>query len=85
MVKINDTFSLIKEARDAIRRYTLDDSESYTFYKSDQRRCIITYKAINCRFRIRASKTKKGVKITIKILYTYTPATHYNSRPSYLI
>ena len=85
MVNINDMFSSSEEARQTIRRYIIDDSESYSFYKSDQRRCIITCKAVGCRFRIRASKTKKGVKITIKIPHTCTPATHYNSRPSHSI
>ena len=70
MVNINDTFPLIEEACQAIRRYILDDSELYSFYKSDQRRCIITYKVVDCRFRIRASKTKKEVKIRVKIPYT---------------
>lgn len=70
MVNINDEFSSIENARQAIRRHTLDDGESYTIQKSDQKRYIITCKAIGCRFRIRASKTKKGVKIIVKIPYT---------------
>lgn len=76
---MGDEFSLIKEARKAIRQYTIDDSESYAFHKSDQKRYITIYKAPDCKFRIGASKTKKGVKITIKTPHTCTPATHYNS------
>ena len=85
MVQIGDEFSSIEEARKAIRQYTIDDGESYAFQKSDQKRFIIICKALDCRFRIRASKTKKGVKITIKTPHTCTPATHYNSRPAHSI
>jgi hypothetical protein len=85
MVSIGDEFSLIEDARKAIRQYTIDDGESYAFYKSDQKRFIICCKALDCKFRIRASKTKKGVKITIKTSHTCTPATHYNSRPAHSI
>ena len=70
MVNLNDEFSLIEEARDTIRRYILDGGESYAFYKLDWRRYIITCKVLDCKFRIRASRTKKAVKITIKIPYT---------------
>ena len=83
MINISDKFFSIKEARKAIRQYTINDSESYAFHKSDQKRFIIICKVLDCKFRIRASKTKKGVKITIKTLYTCTPATHYKSRPAH--
>ena len=83
MVEIGDEFSSIKEAQEAIRRSILDDGELYAFQKSDQKRYIIICKALDCKFRIRASKTKKGVKITIKTPHTCTPATHYNSRPAH--
>jgi hypothetical protein len=85
MVSIGDKFSLIEEARKAIRQYTIDDGELYVFHKLDQKRFIIICKASDCKFRIRASKTKKGVKITIKTLHTCTPTTHYNSRPAHSI
>jgi hypothetical protein len=45
----------------------------------------IICKASSCRFRIRASKTKKAVKITIKTPHTCTPATHCSSRPAHSI
>ena len=67
----------MEEARKAIRQYILDDGESYAFQKSDQKRFIITYKALDCKFRIRASNTKKGVKITIKNPHTCIYITYY--------
>jgi zinc finger SWIM domain-containing protein 3 len=85
MISIGDEFTSIEEARRAIRESIIDDGESYAFLKSDQKRFIIICKAVGCKFRIRASKTKKGVKITIKTLHTCIPATHYNSRPAHSI
>jgi hypothetical protein len=52
MLVINDLFSTIKEARDAINRHVLDEGESYKVYKTDCRRHIIICKNPVCKFRI---------------------------------
>jgi hypothetical protein len=69
MLIVNDLFSSIKEARDAINRHVLDKGESYRVYKLDCRRYIIIYKDSVCKFRIRASLLKKKGVIIILILY----------------
>jgi hypothetical protein len=85
MVNLRDEFSLIEEAYRIIRQYIIDDYKSYAYHKSDQKRFIVICKLPDCKFYIRASKTKKGVKITVKTLYSYTPITHYDFRPSHLM
>jgi len=86
MVQVGDQFPLMTEACEAIRRHVLDDGKSYALAnKSDHKRFILTCKALDCKFRIRASNTKRGVKITISNSHTCTPATHYISRPAHSI
>jgi hypothetical protein len=83
MLVVNDLFSSIKDARDAINRHVLDKGESYRVYKSDGRRYIIICKDPVCKFRIRASLLKKkGVVITILIPYSCSPASHYKNKQS---
>ena len=85
MANLGDEFSSMKEARDTIRRHILDDGESYaSASQSDHKRFVLTCKVLDCKFRIRASNTKKnGVKITIKNLHTCIPATHYKCKPAH--
>jgi hypothetical protein len=81
MLVVNDLFSSIEEARDAVNRNVLDEGESYRVHKSDCRRHIIIYKYAVCKFRIRASLLKKkGVVITILIPYSCSPASHYKNK-----
>jgi hypothetical protein len=83
MLAVNDLFSSIKEARDAINRHVLDKGESYRVYKSDCHRHIIIYKDHVCKFRIRASLLKKkGAVITILIPYSCSSASHYKNKQS---
>jgi hypothetical protein len=79
MLAVNDLFSSIEDARDAINRHVLDEGESYRVYKSDGRRHIIIYKDPVCKFRIRASLLKKkGVVIP----YSCSLASHYKNKQS---
>ena len=52
MVALYDTFASIAEAREAINRYVLDNSESYQVYKSDSKRYILVCKDKSCSFII---------------------------------
>lgn len=54
IVALNDTFVDIIEARKAINRHVLNDSESYQVYKTDTRRYILLCKDKDCSFTIRA-------------------------------
>jgi hypothetical protein len=83
MLSTNDLFLTIKEARDAINRYVLDERESYEIYKSDSCCYIIICKKAACKFRIRASLLKKkGVIITVLSAYSYSSATYYKNKQS---
>ena len=83
MLIINNMFSSIQEARDAINRHILDKGESYRVLKSDNRRYIVIYKDPVCKFRIKASLLKKKrVVITILIPHSYSPANHYKNKQS---
>ena len=84
MVNVRDQFDSMVEARDAVRRFILDDGESYGYgpgSKSDKKRTIMTCKETTCKFRIRIIAGKKGVKVTKMLPHTCTPATHYKSKP----
>lgn len=87
MVNISDTFQSMLKAREAIRRYIILEGESYAPNpKPDSKRFILTCRDHNCKFGIRASNTAKlGVRITIKLPYTYGLLTHYKFKPSHLI
>ena len=83
MIRIRATISLIEEARDAIRRYILDDNELYRPSSiSDKRRIIVTCKELSYKFRIRITSSKKGVKVTKMIPYSCIPAIYYKSKPA---
>jgi MuDR family transposase len=82
-LKVGDQFVSIDAARDAIRRFTLDDGESFRVIASDKKRYIISCKAAStgCGFRIRATSSSKGVtSVTILKPHTCSPATHYKNR-----
>ena len=59
MLAINNLFSFIKEARDAINRYVLNERKFYKVLRSDSHRYIVIYKDLVYKFRIRASLLKK--------------------------
>ena len=83
MVTLNDVFSTMEEAKEAINRHILDEGESYKVYKSDSRRHIVVCKDSVYKFRIRASLLiKKGVVITIFTAHSCSPATHYKNKQS---
>ncbi|KFY98034.1 hypothetical protein V500_01815 [Pseudogymnoascus sp. VKM F-4518 (FW-2643)] len=81
-LKLGDSFQTLIEARNAINRYQLDNGLSYKVYKSDSTRYIITCRNTACDFKIRASKTRKDLYfvVTIFVLHTCSPITHYNSK-----
>ena len=86
MVNVGDQFDSIVEARDTVRRFILDDGESYGYgpgSKSDKKRTIMTCKETTCKFRIRIIAGKKGVKVTKMLPHACTPTTHYKSKPAY--
>jgi hypothetical protein len=84
MICVSDKFPSIEAAREAISRYILNKGELYKVYKSDKTCYILICRDSYCKFRIRASKSKKdGVFITKLDAYSCTPATYYNSKLSY--
>jgi hypothetical protein len=84
MICVGDKFPSIEAAREAISRYILNKGESYKVYKSDKTRYILICRDSHCKFRIRASNSKKDrVSITKLDAYSCTPATHYNSKLSH--
>jgi hypothetical protein len=84
MICVGDKFLLIKAAREAISRYILNKGELYKVYKSDKTRYILICRDSQCKFRIRASKSKKDrVSITKLDTHSCTPATYYNLKLSY--
>jgi hypothetical protein len=83
MVSLHDTFASIREAREAINRYVLNDSESYRVYKSDSKRHILVCKdkSSGCSFEIRAWCTQKtGVTITQMKPHSCCPTVHYKNK-----
>ena len=83
MVQLNDEFSSIDVARTAIKAHVLDEGESYKTIASDQKRFIIACKDTTCKFRIRATRSKKEVvSITIFEPHSCSPAVHYKSKQS---
>jgi tryptophan 2,3-dioxygenase len=68
------------EVREAIKQHVLDEGESYKTIKSDKHRFVIGCKDSDCKFRIRASQSKKEVvSITVFEPHSCSPATHYKS------
>jgi hypothetical protein len=85
-MQYGDKFDSIKAAREAIRRYVLDNGESFKGGKSDKKRFSIKCKEPSCGFGIRASKSSKEVvSITIFKLHTYSLAVHYNNRQAHSV
>ena len=83
MVTLNDVFSTIEEAKEAINRHILNEGESYKVYKSDSRRYIVVCKDSVYKFKIRASLLiKKGVVIIIFTAYSCSPVTYYKNKQS---
>jgi hypothetical protein len=81
-----DKFNSINSAREAIKRYVLNNGESFKLKKSDKKRYSIVCKETACDFAIRASKSSKEVvSITVFKLHTCGPATHYNSRHAHSV
>jgi MuDR family transposase len=79
-MQLHNQFDSIEAACEAIRRYVLDNGESFKGVKSDQKRFSIACKEDSCGFSIRASKSSKGiVSITVFKLHTCSPAVHYNN------
>ena len=86
IVQLNDQFQSIDAARDAIKAYVLDQGESYTTVASDQKRYIIACKDAACKFRIRATRSKKEVvAITVFKPHSCSLAVHYKSKQSQLV
>ena len=81
MVALHDTFASIAEAREAINRHVLNDSESYQVYKSDSKRYILVCKDKSCSFEIRVQCTKKtSVTITQMKLHTCCLIIYYKNK-----
>ena len=81
MVILNDVFSTIDKAKEAINRYILNKEESYKIYKSDSRRHIVVCKDFVCKFKIKASLLiKKKVVIIIFIAHSYSFVTYYKNK-----
>jgi len=86
MVQLNDQFPSIDAARTAIKAYILDQGESYKTLSSDKSRYIIGCKDSACKFRIRATRSKKEVvSITIFEPHSCNPIVHYKSKQSQLV
>jgi len=58
-MQLHDRFETIDAAREAIRRYVLDNRELFKLVKSDKKRYSICCKDQGCGFRIRATKSGK--------------------------
>jgi len=85
-MQLHDQFNSIPEAREAIRRYVLDNGESFKLVKSDKRRFSIGCKDPKCGFGIRASKSSKQVvSITVFKLHTCSPAVHYKNKQAHSV
>jgi hypothetical protein len=78
-MQLHDRFESVDAAREAIRRYVLDNGESFKLVKSDKKRFSICCKDQDCGFWIRAAQSSKGVvSITRFKLHTCSPVVHYN-------
>jgi hypothetical protein len=87
-----DRFESIKIACEAVKAFVLDQGESFLTVAADKNRYIIRCKDKPCNFQIRATlykkeskigKTKTPVSITVFVLHTCSPATHYKSKQSH--
>jgi hypothetical protein len=85
-MQLHDHFETIKAAREAIKRYVLDNGESFKVDLSDKKRYSIICKERGCGFGIRAFKSSKEVvSITIFKPYTCSPAVHYDNRQAHSV
>lgn len=85
-MQLNDQFESVNAAREAIRRYVLDDGESFKLVKSDKKRFSIRRKDQDCGFRIRAAKSSKGiVSITVFKPHSCSPVVHYNNKQAHSV
>jgi hypothetical protein len=82
-MQLHDQFDSIDIAWDRIKAYVLDLGESYKTVALDKKRYIIRCKDDACKFRIRATRSKKEtVLITIFEPHSCSPATYYKSKQS---
>jgi hypothetical protein len=85
-MQLHNRFDSIDAARDAIRQHVLDNGESFKLVKSDKKQFSICCKDQDCGFRIRATKSSKGVvSITCLKPHTCSPVVHYKNRQAYLV
>lgn len=79
-LKVGDQFASIDAARDAIRRFTLDDGESFRVIASDKKRYIISCKAAStgCGFEFEPQVPVKELPLLLSlslILVVLLPTT----------
>lgn len=85
-MQLHNRFETIKAACEAIKRYVLDNRESFKVDLSDKKRYSIICKERGCRFSIQAFKSsKEEVSITIFKPYTCSPAVYYNNQQAHLV
>jgi MuDR family transposase len=85
-MQLHDRFESIAAAHEAIKRYVLDNGESFRCNKSDKKRYSIICKEDSCGFGIRAFKSSKQVvSITIFKPHTCNPAVYYNNPQAHLV
>jgi hypothetical protein len=78
-MQLSDQFESIQAACDAIKRFVLDQGESFEVEKSDKKRFTVVCKE-RCGFRILASKsTTDVVSISRFKPHTCSPAVYYNN------
>lgn len=83
-MQLGDRFESIEAACEAIKRYVLDEGESYR-EKSDKKRFTIVCKD-RCGLRILATKSSKEVvSITVLKPHTCSPTVHYNNKQAHLV
>lgn len=84
-MQLGDQFESIQAARNAIKRFVLDQGESFHVEKSDKKRFTIVCKE-RCGFRILASKSSTDVvSITRFKPHTCSPAVHYDNTQAHSV
>jgi hypothetical protein len=85
-MQLYNHFKTIKAARKAIKRYVLNNGESFKVDLSNKKWYSIICKERGCRFGIQAFKlSKEVVFITIFKLYTCSPAVYYDNRQAHSV
>ena len=85
-MQLHNQFNSILEAQEAIRRYVLDNGESFKLAKSDKRQFSIGCKDAKCGFGIRASKSSKEVvSITVFKPHTCSPVVYYKNKQAHSV